>query len=172
VTIQNTPSAGIPVIWGLERKMQGVIPSYLFTCSLFNGAEITESRIIYSGLYCSVNRWNTADVSEEYIARSIKLIFSWLIVRPWRWRRHITPKRQLTLRNFFTKGLHGVIHQVTELFITTLARTSDRTYRVDDWTVVGNGSRRIWKREVVAWLTSLRKENVRSTLFSTLSGSA
>jgi hypothetical protein len=33
----------------------------------------------------------------------------WLILRPWRWRRHIPPKRLLTLN-----GLHGFIFQKME----------------------------------------------------------
>jgi hypothetical protein len=39
---------------------------------------------------------------------------------PWRWRRHIPPKRRLILN-----GIHGVISQNTELFVTTAVRTSD-----------------------------------------------
>jgi hypothetical protein len=31
---------------------------------------------------------------------------AWLILRPWRWRRHVLPKRQSTFN-----GLHGVIAQ-------------------------------------------------------------
>jgi hypothetical protein len=38
----------------------------------------------------------------------------WLVLRSWRWRLHVPPKRQLT----FT-GLHGFIPQKTESFITT-----------------------------------------------------
>jgi hypothetical protein len=45
------------------------------------------------------------------------------------WRRHIPPKRRLTF-----KGLHGVIFEKTELFITTVMRTSDPTYcHVIEW---------------------------------------
>jgi hypothetical protein len=39
-----------------------------------------------------------------------------------RWRRHIPPKRRFTLN-----GLHGVISQKIELFITTAVRTSNST---------------------------------------------
>jgi hypothetical protein len=38
-------------------------------------------------------------------------LFSWLIIQPWRWRRHIPPKRQLTFN-----GLQNVISQKIELF--------------------------------------------------------
>jgi hypothetical protein len=40
------------------------------------------------------------------------------IIRPWRWRRHVPPKRRL----IFNK-LHGVISQKIELFMTTGGRT-------------------------------------------------
>jgi hypothetical protein len=35
----------------------------------------------------------------------------WLILRPWRWRRHVPPKRLLTFNR-----LHGVVSQRIELF--------------------------------------------------------
>jgi uncharacterized membrane protein YjgN (DUF898 family) len=38
----------------------------------------------------------------------------WLILRSWRWRRHVSPKRQLTFN-----GFHGVISHKTE-FSTVL----------------------------------------------------
>jgi hypothetical protein len=44
--------------------------------------------------------------------------FDWLILRPWRWRPRVRPKRQLTF-----SGLHGLISQKTQLFITTGVRT-------------------------------------------------
>jgi hypothetical protein len=40
---------------------------------------------------------------------------AWLILRPWRWRRHVPQKRRL---NF--NGLHDVISQKTELFMFNL----------------------------------------------------
>jgi hypothetical protein len=43
-----------------------------------------------------------------------------LILRPWRWRRHIPPKCRLTFN-----GLYGIISQKLELFITTAVRTSN-----------------------------------------------
>jgi hypothetical protein len=46
----------------------------------------------------------------------------WLILGPCRWRRHVPPKRWLTF-----KGLHGVISQEVELYITTAVRTSNST---------------------------------------------
>jgi hypothetical protein len=41
-----------------------------------------------------------------------------LILRPWRWRPHVSPKRRF---NF--SGLHGVISQKIELFISIDVRT-------------------------------------------------
>jgi hypothetical protein len=41
-----------------------------------------------------------------------------LILRPWRWRRYVLPKRRLTFN-----GLYCVISQKTVLFITTAVRT-------------------------------------------------
>jgi hypothetical protein len=38
---------------------------------------------------------------------------AWLILRPWKWRRHVPQKRQLTFN-----GLHGVISQKIEFFTT------------------------------------------------------
>jgi hypothetical protein len=43
------------------------------------------------------------------------LFLAWLILRPWRWRRHVPPKHRFTFN-----GLHGVISQKTELFNVTL----------------------------------------------------
>jgi hypothetical protein len=42
------------------------------------------------------------------------------LIRPWRWRRYVPPKRRLTFNR-----LHGVISQKTELFITTGVRTTN-----------------------------------------------
>jgi hypothetical protein len=39
-----------------------------------------------------------------------------------KWMRHVPPKRRLTYN-----GLHGVVYQKTELFITTAVGTSDPT---------------------------------------------
>jgi hypothetical protein len=45
---------------------------------------------------------------------------AWLILRPWRCRRHVPPKRQLTF-----SGLRVVISQTTEFFIASAARTTN-----------------------------------------------
>jgi hypothetical protein len=46
----------------------------------------------------------------------------WSILRPWRWRRYLPPKRPVQLN-----ALHGVISQKMILFITTAVKTSDPT---------------------------------------------
>jgi hypothetical protein len=43
---------------------------------------------------------------------------SWLIFRPWRWRRYVSPKRWLTFNE-----LHDTICNKISLFITTSMRT-------------------------------------------------
>jgi hypothetical protein len=45
-----------------------------------------------------------------------------LSLRPWRWRRYVSPKRRLTLN-----GLHDVISQKIALFITTAVRIPNPT---------------------------------------------
>jgi hypothetical protein len=49
----------------------------------------------------------------------------WVTLKPWRWRRHIPPKRRLT-----SNGLHSVISQKTELFIITAVRTSNPKHQM------------------------------------------
>jgi hypothetical protein len=45
---------------------------------------------------------------------------AWLILRSWRWARHVPAKRRLTFN-----GLHNVISRKIELFITTPVKTSN-----------------------------------------------
>jgi hypothetical protein len=45
---------------------------------------------------------------------------AWLILGPWRWRRHVSPKRRLTF-----DGIHDVISHKIELFITIAVRNWD-----------------------------------------------
>jgi hypothetical protein len=46
---------------------------------------------------------------------------AWLILLPWRWRRHVPQKRRLTF-----SGLHCIITEKIKLFIATAVRTSNR----------------------------------------------
>jgi hypothetical protein len=61
------------------------------------------------------------ELSNNYKTELLSPCFlNWLIIRSWRWRRNVPPKRWLTL-----KGLHGVVSQKQELFIITAVRTTD-----------------------------------------------
>jgi hypothetical protein len=55
-------------------------------------------------------------------AEFLPQFLSRLVLRSWRWTRHVPPKRRL---NF--NGLHDGISKKTELFITTAVRTSNPT---------------------------------------------
>jgi hypothetical protein len=46
----------------------------------------------------------------RYLLSASCWFLSWNTLAPWRWRRHVPPKRRLTFN-----GLHGVISQQTEL---------------------------------------------------------
>jgi hypothetical protein len=46
-----------------------------------------------------------------------------IILRPWRWKRYIPPKRKFTFN-----GLNSLICQKIVLFITTIVRTSNPTF--------------------------------------------
>jgi hypothetical protein len=45
---------------------------------------------------------------------------AWIILQPWRWRPHVSPKRRFTFN-----GLNGVISQNVELTVTIAVRTSN-----------------------------------------------
>jgi hypothetical protein len=63
---------------------------------------------LHTGLACHL-------LSRRFLAR--------IILRCWRWRRYVAPKRRL---NF--NWLHDVISQKSVVFITTARRTSDPAY--------------------------------------------
>jgi hypothetical protein len=65
--------------------------------------------------------WARNQRTRRYQAGFLLSLFS----LPWRWRRYVPPKRQLTFN-----GLHGVISQKTVLFITTAVRTSNPTFGI------------------------------------------
>jgi hypothetical protein len=52
---------------------------------------------------------------------------AWLILQPWRWKQHVPQKHWLSFN-----GIHGIISQKTELFITT---ASNHTYLNSDFYV-------------------------------------
>jgi hypothetical protein len=87
----------------------------------------------------------STDVSEEHIASILRveeisparnqrarrwqagfpLVYCWIFLRPWGWRRYVPPKRRWTLN-----GLHGVISQKMVLFVTTAMKTSNPNRRI------------------------------------------
>jgi hypothetical protein len=78
-------------------------------------------RVSYSGIWRCVVRWVAPDVACSLVC--------WTILRPWRWRRYVPPKRRVQLN-----VLHGVISQKMILFITTAVKTSNPTYcNVGSW---------------------------------------
>jgi hypothetical protein len=62
-------------------------------------------------------------MSKHNLLPASRWFLDWLILRPWRWRRHVLPKRRLTMN-----VLHGVMYQKIEFFITTAVRTSNPTF--------------------------------------------
>jgi hypothetical protein len=76
-----------------------------------------------------------------------------LILRPWRWRRYVPPKRRLNFNR-----LHGVITQKIVFFITTSVRTTNPAWLTSSLILevlpqtcptVSNVIQRIAAREVV-----------------------
>jgi hypothetical protein len=61
-----------------------------------------------------VFRWKATDILGEVSSPSSSWLLAWLILWPWRWRRHVPPKHLLTFSR-----LHGVISQKIELFKIT-----------------------------------------------------
>jgi hypothetical protein len=97
-------------------------------CSVF--WEITPSSSLkvnrrFGGTYLHLQK-SHARTHREVGSKLCKLVcwvLAWLFLLPWRWRRHVPPKRRLPFNR-----LDGVISQKTEIFITTYVRTSDPKY--------------------------------------------
>jgi hypothetical protein len=70
------------------------------------GPEVLTADVMKISIFWNISRFCLHLLSRWFLA--------WL--RPWRWRRHIPPKRRLT-----SNGLHGVISQKTELFMISPA---------------------------------------------------
>jgi hypothetical protein len=67
--------------------------------------------------------------AEPGLLTASRWFLAWLILRPWRWRRHVPQKRQMTFN-----GLHGVISQKIELFVILMFITV--LMRVRQWSPV------------------------------------
>jgi hypothetical protein len=77
----------------------------------------------------------STDVSEKLcLLPASRWFLACLIIRPWRWRRNIPSKRQLTFNR-----LPGVISQKVEIFINTDVRTSNPTGGIYIYHCVLNG---------------------------------
>jgi hypothetical protein len=79
----------------------------------------------------------TAVIMKNYIFRDIthlawyllsRWFLAWLNLWPWRWRRHVPPKRQLTFH-----GLHGVISRKIELFRIVDVPAEIRTRQIREY---------------------------------------
>jgi hypothetical protein len=71
------------------------------------------------------------------------------ILRTWRWRRHDPPKCQL---NF--KGLHDVVFQKIEIFITAAVRTSKRCTCADHLDVLDLNIPVMWRVQIMTLLVT------------------
>jgi hypothetical protein len=117
-----------------------VVGQYSLCVLLETGVKLLISwRVSSSGIWRRVVRWVEPDVSEEHIASVFRVeeefskpasclatacsLVCWTILRPWRWRRYVPPKRRMQLN-----VLHGVISQKMILFITTAVKTSSFWY--------------------------------------------
>jgi hypothetical protein len=77
-------------------------------------------RVLFSGIERRIIHWKSANVSGKHLTSVLKeeewamqeidtkqtASYVRLILRPWKWRRHVSPKRQSPFN-----GLHGVISQ-------------------------------------------------------------
>jgi hypothetical protein len=84
-----------------------------------------------------VVRWKSTNVSEKHVASSCLLpttswFLAWPILRPWKWKRHVPPKRRL-----FFNGLHGVISQKKEVFEKINFQNTKRNTFLKEWIIYG-----------------------------------
>jgi hypothetical protein len=91
--------------WGVSVELQlEMIDNYV-------GSEVLRAVVKKSTFFWDITPYNPlkiSDFSEGNFAsisfpRLFTLVF-WLIPRPWRWRRHVLPKRRLSF-----SGLHGIV---------------------------------------------------------------
>jgi hypothetical protein len=69
-----------------------------------------------SSTACSIECWMIGSACRLHSGHFLSRI----ILRPWRWRRHFLPKCRLMFN-----GLHSVIYQKIEIFVTIAVRTSN-----------------------------------------------
>jgi hypothetical protein len=89
---------------------------------------ITQSSILWDITPCTPSKISRFGVTWRIcLLPALRWFLAWLILRPWRGRPHVTPQRRLTFN-----GLHGVISQKIDLFMTTAGGTSNPTYGIID----------------------------------------
>jgi hypothetical protein len=89
-------------------------------------------------------RRKTGIYREQRVELSFRLplacsLLCWTILRPWRWRRYVPPKRRVPLN-----ALHSVISQKKILFKTTAVKTSNPIYQHMCFRNYESGSRLTW----------------------------
>jgi hypothetical protein len=98
---EEDDGSGFSTFYAFRDKQKGTKTPELIAMHIFPNL-LVYWRVIFSGSACHL-------LSSWFLAR--------LILRPWRWRRYVPPKRRLTLN-----VLQGVISQKIEVFITTAVR--------------------------------------------------
>jgi hypothetical protein len=103
--------------------LKSIILSFLIAeyCIIYVWFEVLTAVVIKSLIFWDITPWSPLRVKEHFGGTSSRLklcllpgsywYLCWLILRLWRWRRHVPPKRQLAYN-----GLHGVVYQKIELF--------------------------------------------------------
>jgi hypothetical protein len=90
--------------------LYSILPMFIY----FVGFEVLRATVMRSSIFWDIRPCSPLKVNQS--SRSCHLVSRWflacLILRTWRWRRNVPPKRRLTF-----DGLHGVISQKIELFI-------------------------------------------------------
>jgi hypothetical protein len=61
---------------------------------------------------CRLHLQGWISLGRNHEAGSKLWFLPWSILRPWRWMRHVAPKRRLPIN-----GLHGIVYQKTEFFM-------------------------------------------------------
>jgi hypothetical protein len=69
--------------------------------------------------HANILRILSSGITELYLLPPSCWFLAWLTLQPWRWRRHVPLKCQLTYN-----GLHGIISQKTEFLIITTERSN------------------------------------------------
>lgn len=101
--------------------------SVKFLDLLFSGPLCQCTCSTYASTYIHLNcsTQYSGYTTSEYAACHLlsRRFLAWLILRRWRWKKHVHPKRPLSF-----DGLHGDLSQKLEFFITTDVRASYPTY--------------------------------------------